>query len=94
MGTHLIIMKKILFIAALGIAGIVNAENFVSSENSLKFKFQAEAQYIFGTCTMTFTAYNSAGEALYSWTEYRQADSYEQCLDMGLKRLNELNNKR
>ncbi|HCD9236251.1 TPA: hypothetical protein NEG48_003279 [Elizabethkingia anophelis] len=40
---------------------------------SLKFKFHAEAQYIFGTCTMTFTAYNSAGEALYSWTEYRQA---------------------
>lgn len=40
---------------------------------------------------MTFTAYNSAGEALYSWTETKEADSYNQCLQMGLSRLAELN---
>ncbi|MDV2449124.1 hypothetical protein CMU93_16665 [Elizabethkingia anophelis] len=85
-------MRKLLLIAALGIAGIISANNVITSKDSTNLEVNSKTEFILGTCVMTFTAYNSAGEALYSWTEYKQADSYEQCLDMGLRRLNELNN--
>lgn len=64
--------------------------NAFAAKQSLTFESKVNYS-VKGTCTMTFTAYNSAGQALYSWTETRPADSYNQCLQMGLKRLAELN---
>ena len=64
--------------------------NAYASNTNVNFK--SEVNYtVRGTCTMTFTAYNSAGEAIHSWTETKPADSYNQCLQMGLSRLAELN---
>ena len=45
---------------------------------------------LLGTCTITFTMYNSAGEAVYSWTEEYWAYSYQNCQDLAKYRLEQL----
>lgn len=76
--------------ATLLVAGFMSANEFSSVKPNLSV--DSKIEYVRGVCKMTFTAYNSQGEAMYSWTETRYADSYNQCLQMGLSRLAELNN--
>lgn len=53
----------------------LNAFASDASTNTI-FKNNVSFDDVLGTCTVTFTAYNSAGEALYSWTEEYWAYSF------------------
>jgi hypothetical protein len=86
-------MKKLFLSTVATLLLSVNAfasDSMTNSKSDVNYKNSFTIDNL-GTCTMTFTAYNSAGEALYSWTEEYWAYSYQNCQDLGKYRLEQLN---
>lgn len=75
---------------SLALTAFLSINVFASSSSDINYKNTVKIDS-FGTCYMTFTAYNAAGEALYSWTEEIWAYSWQNCQDLGGYRLKELN---
>ena len=91
MRTKNFIMKKILLLL---VATVFLSLNAFAADVNINSNIKNDVSYddVLGTCTITFTAYNSAGEALYSWTEEYWAYSYSNCQDLANYRLEQLNN--
>ena len=80
-------MKKI-FLSVVATV-LLSMNVFAATSNSTKI-VKDDVSFSLGTCTLTFTEYNSSGEAIRTWTETYWAYSYQNCQDLGNYRLKEL----
>ncbi len=82
-------MRKIILSVALTTflsisAFAANSTSTISYKQQVKFSVK-------GTCSITYTAYNSAGVAQYSWTEYSYGTNQADCDRQGRARTAALN---
>lgn len=83
-------MKKLFF--SIFATALLSVSAFAADVNTHPtFKNDVAYDDALGTCIITFTAYNAAGEALFSWTEEFWAYSYSNCQDLANYRLEQLN---
>lgn len=82
-------MKKVFFIAALGVASIMSANNTVEKN---ELKFHSTTRVVDMTCTVTITVRNSAGLIIAQWNEYYTVKDWDfaGCNKKGEDRVKEL----
>ena len=81
-------MKKIFL--AVGMTTFLSISAFAADSASTTNYKQQLKYSVAGLCSITYTAYNSAGEAQYSWTECSYGNSQADCDKQAQKRINAL----